>query len=265
MSKRAYLFVLTIATLAVPAFAGTDIIPCAVGNKWQYDCYKTFVGKVVFQGKTMASMKDASFGSSVYEVLSVDSKSAQPVYEYRESTKTSSSTGGTDLDDQTDLKLVNDDTGQRILSTYQTASSMDKPDKQDYNPPLLYYVRNAALGKEWTVGTMRDEDTSSPLAAKAVGRETVTVPAGTFKDCLKVIYSSESISGTVEVWQKQFTITAGRSRGVYWVADGVGVVKELEVATSTAETTGPDGKSPLTIDSAQCSVSELRPGFIVKK
>lgn len=263
MTKRAIVLSLAILTLGTCAFAATDIIPCAVGNKWQYDCYKTFVGKVVFQGRTMAAMKDASFGTSVYEVLSVD-KSAQPVYEYRESTKSVSSTGGSDIDEQTEFKLANGASGQQILSTYQTASSMDKPDKQDYSPPLLYYVHDAAPGKEWNVGTIRDEETSSPVTAKAVGRETVTVPAGTFKDCLKVVYSSDAMSGTVDIWQKQFNITSGRSRGIYWVADGVGVVKELEIATSTAETTGPDGKSPLTIDSAQCSVSELRPGFVVK-
>jgi hypothetical protein len=264
MVRNAFISILVLFELAVPVLASTDIIPCTVGNKWQYDCYKIFRGAVRYQGKTMASTNDTSFGSSVYEVLSVDDKPARPVYEYRETTNTASCTGGTDSDEQTDLKLVNDDAGQRVLSTYQTASSLDKPDKQDYDPPLLYYVRDAAPGKEWTVGTMRDENTTTPLTARAVGRETVTVPAGTFKDCLKVIYVSDTTSGTVDVWQKQFTITAGRSRGVYWVADGVGVVKELEIATSTAETPGPDGKTPLTIDSASCSVSELRPGFIVK-
>lgn len=264
MAKKAIVLSLFVLSVGASALAATDIIPCAVGNRWQYDCYKTFVGKVIFQGRTMASMTDASFGSSVYEVLSVDNKTAQPIYEYRESTNTTSSTGGADADDQTDIKLLNDDSGQRILSTHRTGSTMDKPDNQEYDPPLLYYVRNAAPGRQWTVGTVRDEDTATPLSAKAVGRETVTVPAGTFKDCLKIVYASDSMSGTVEVWQKQFNITSGRSRAVYWVADGVGVVKELEIATSTAETIGPDGKSPLTIDSATCSVSELRPGYIVK-
>lgn len=265
MSKRAYLLVLTIAVLAVPAFAATDIIPCAVGNHWHYDCYKTLRGALRYQGKTMTSMDDASFGSSVYEVLSVDSKSAQPVYEYRETTNTSSSAGGSESRDQVDLKVVNGDSGQQLLSSYRTSTNSDKPDKQDYDPPLLYYSRDAAPGRQWTVGTMRDEDTKVPMTAKAVGKETVTVPAGTFKDCLKVVYSADAMSGTVDLWNKQFTVTSGRSRGVYWVAEGVGVVKELQIVTSTAETPGPDGKSPLTIESASCSVSELRPGFVVKK
>lgn len=265
MIRKASILALIAVSFAASAFAATDIIPCAVGNKWQYDCYKLLRGAVRYQGKTMTSMDDSSFGSSVYEVLSVDSKAAPPVYEYRETTDTSSSTGGSDSRDQIDIKLVNSDTGQQMLSTYRTASGQDKPDKQDYDPRLLYYSRDAAPGKEWTVGTMRDEDTKVPMTAKAVGKETITVPAGTFKDCLKVIYSADTMSGNVDLWGKQFTVTSGRSRGVYWVAEGVGVVKELEIATSTAETPGPDGKSPLTIESASCSVRELRPGFVVKK
>ena len=264
MIKKALILALVTAWCATSALA-TDIIPCAVGNKWQYDCYKLLRGAVRYQGRTMTSLNDASFGSSVYEVLSVDDKSAQPVYEYRETTTTSSSTGGSESRDQVDLKVVNGDSGQQLLSSYRTSTGSDKPDKQDYDPPLLYFSRDPAPGLQWTVGIMRDEETKTPMTAKAVGKETVTVPAGTFKDCLKVVYSSDSMSGTVDLWDKQFTVTSGRSRGVYWVAQGVGVVKELAIAVSTAETPGPDGKSPLTIESSSCSVSELRPGFIVKK
>lgn len=265
MTKRTQRLVLMIASiaLALPALAGVDIIPCVVGNKWTYDCYKMYTGDVRFKGKSMSKMSDASFGTSTYEVLAMD-KSASPIYEYRESTKTSSSTGGSDSNDQVDLRLANDAAGQHVVSSYQTSTSMDKADRQDYDPHLLYFAGDAAVGKEWTVGSMREENTLIPMTAKVVGKETVTVPAGTFKDCLRVVYSSDAISGTVDVWQKQFNITSGKSRGVYWVAEGIGVVKELEVATSTAESAGPDG-TPVTIESSSCSVSELRPGFVVKK
>ncbi len=262
MLKRVTLLALALAAAATCALAATDIIPCAVGNKWQYDCYKVIRGSVTYQGKSMGSMDDTSFGSSVYEVLSVDSKSAQPIYSYRETTDTSSA--GSEPDhDQTDLQIRNDATGQYILSSYRTGSSMDAPDKQQYETPLLYYVRGATPGKEWSVGVMRDENTLVPVTAKVIGREAVTVPAGTFKDCLKVVYISDTMSGTVDIWNKQFNITSGKSRGIYWVAEGVGVVKELEIATSTAETPGPDG-APISIESSSCSVSELKPGFVVK-
>lgn len=264
LTKRTQTLVLMIASiaLALPALA-VDIIPCAVGNKWTYDCYKMYTGDIRYQGKSMSKMSDASFGSSTYEVIAMD-KSAQPVYDYREATQTASSTGGSDSKDQVDLKLSNDAAGQHVISSYQTSSSMDKADRQDYDPTLLYFAKDAVSGKEWTVGNMREENTLIPMTAKVVGRETVTVPAGTFKDCLRVVYLSDAIGGTVDLWQKQFNITSGKSRGVYWVAEGVGVVKELEVATSVAEAPGPDG-TPLRVESSSCSVSELKPGFTVKK
>jgi len=256
-------FACVLVTLAAAAFA-TDIIPCAVGNKWEYDCYKVFKGDVRFQGKSVGSNNDASFGTSVYEVLAVDNKSAQPVYDYRETTQTKSSTGGGDSTETLDLKLINDNEGQKVIWTSQEATGDDKPDKQTYDPPIFYYKHNCAPGQQWNVGVMRDTDTRIPLIAKVVGKETITVPAGTFKDCLKVAYTSDDISGTVDMWEKQFTITSGKSRGIYWVADGVGVVKELEVSTSVAETKGPDG-TPVSVSTATCVVSELRPGYIIKK
>ncbi len=265
MLKRTQILVLIIVSLAlvVPAVAAVEMIPCTVGNKWTYDCYKMFAGDIRYQGKSMNKMTDASFGSATYEVLAVD-KSTPPVYEYRETIKTSSSSGANDANDQVDLKIMNDDAGLRVLSSYQTSSNTESADRQDYDPALLYFPKDASVGKEWSVGNMREEKTLIPMTAKVVGRETITVPAGTFKDCLRVVYSCDSISGSAEVWQKEFKITGGRTRGVYWVAEGIGVVKELEVATSTAEAPGPDG-TPLTIESSSCSVSELRPGYVVKK
>lgn len=265
MTKRTQILVLTIVALALalPVLAGVEIIPCAVGNKWSYDCYRMYTGDIRYQGKSMNKMSDTSFGSAVYEVLAMD-KSMPPVYEYRETTKMSSSTGGTASDDQVDLRIVNDDLGQRVLSTHQTSTTTERNDRQDYDPALVYFPKQTVVGKQWSVGNMREENTVIPMNAKIVGIETVTVPAGTFKDCLRVVYSCDAIAGTVDVWQKQFTITSGKSRGVYWVAEGVGVVKEVEVSSSRAEAPGPDG-TPVTIESSQCSISELKPGYVVKK
>jgi len=259
--RAVIVFALTLVSAA--AMASYDIIPCVVGNKWTYDCYKVYTGDVRFQGKSMNKINDASYGTSTYEVLAMD-KSQPPVYDYKETTQTSSSTGGSDSTDQVDLRLSSDDAGQHVISSYQTSTGMDSPDRQDYDPSLLYFPKDTSVGKTWTVGNMREENTLIPMTAKVVGKETVTVPAGTFKDCLRVVYSCDNISGTVDVWQKQFNITSGKSRGIYWIAEGVGVVKELEIATSTAEAPGPDG-TPVTIESSQCSVSELRPGYTVKK
>jgi hypothetical protein len=231
-----------------------------VGNKWEYDAVKLLRAEITFKGKSLASIREPSSGTSVYQVVGAD-KSTPPVYEYTESTDWNSS-GGTDSE-KIQINVVNDSAGLKILSTVQDSQEGKAPEKQTYDPALLYYAKDPSPGRSWDVGTMKDGDTKSPTTAKAVGRETDTVPAGTFKDCLKVVYISDDISGTMEMWDKTFTITSGRSRGVYWIADGVGVVKELEVATSKAETPGPDG-TPVTVEAATCSVSELKPGYVAK-
>lgn len=253
-----------LALIAAPVFAAYEITPCAVGNRWEYDTYKVFRGNIHFQGKVMAQINDASSGSSIYEVLSTEEKTNPTVFNYRETTHLQSAAGAGEENSTVDLRLSNNNQGMRVLSTVADSEDSKKSEKQSYDPPLLYYLKDAVSGKPWTVGVMTDSDTKAPMSAKAMGKETVTVPAGTFKDCLKVVYTSDEISGTTEVWGKQFNLTTGKSRGIYWIADGVGVVKELEVSTSTAESPGPDG-TPITIDAATCTVSELRPGYTIKK
>lgn len=253
-----------LAVSALPVLAGAmDMIPCAVGNKWEFNSYKVTKGHITFQGKTVAVMDDASSGSAVYEVLSVDKNSGPAIWSYAETTKTTS-TSGTSNSDRVQLNFTYDNGLMKILSTSHDESGAKKADNETYDPPVLYFDRaSAGSGKKWDVGLMRDGDAKNPLSAYGAGRETVTVPAGTFKDCLKVVYVSDSISGTVDIWNKDFNITSGRSRGVYWIAEGIGVVKELEISTSTAEASGPDG-TPITVDGSSCTVNELKPGYIVK-
>jgi len=260
---RKTLTIVLFAALALPASA-MDIIPCAVGNKWEYETVKLLRASVTHNGNVLSAIREASSGKSVYEVVSVDSAANSPVYEYRESVALWPARGGKADTDITLLKIKYDDEGLKIISTYREGSEDSESELQNYDPPLLYYSRSAEAGKTWDVGVMRDGDAKNPMSARGAGRETVTVPAGTFKDCLKVVYIGDEISGTMEMWGRTFTITSGRSRGIYWIADGVGVVKELEVSTSVAETHGPDGK-PVVIEAASCTVSELKPGYVVKK
>lgn len=267
MTHKMQILVLTLVLVALtlPVTAETEMIPVAEGNKWTYDCYRSIVGAITFLGRTMSSLNDVSFGLSVYEVMSVDDKANPPAFQYRESIDTTSSSGGPGSHSQIDIKFARTERGQEITSTNRSATASDDGDKQDYSPALLYYMRDAVPGKQWDVGSMRDANTETPMKAKAVGKETVTVPAGTFKDCLKVVYYSDALTGSADIWGKEFDVTSGRTRGIYWIADGVGIVKELEIAESVAETIGPDGVTPLKIESSSCDVRELKPGFIVKK
>ena len=265
MVKSLYklVFAAILAALALPVSASLDIIPCAVGNKWEYGCANVLRATISFQGNAIANLNKASSGSSVYEIATVDSKGSQPVYEYVESSSMQEVNGELDTS-KTTLRITSDDTGLRILSEYKENSQEDEPEKQSYDPPLFYFSKGAATGKTWDVGTMISGEVKTPMAAYCGEKETVTVPAGTFKDCLKVVYTNDEIIGTIDIMKKTFTFTSGRSRGIYWVADGIGVVKELEVSTATAETPGPGGKM-FTMEMATCTVSELKPGYTIKK
>lgn len=266
MSGSRFLFLLlalSFIALAQCASADLTMVPTEPGNRWEFEVVKLLRARITYEGKTVATLKDPASGSAVYEVVSADSKQTPPVYDYRESVDLMSTNGHNDTR-TTRLNIVNEDGDVKILSTVRESSGEKNPDKQSYDPPLFYYSKGAANGQSWDVGEMRDGETRSATTARGAGRETVTVPAGTFKDCLKVIYTSDSAAGTIQMWDKTFTITSARSRGIYWIAEGVGVVKELEIATSVASADGPDSK-PVIIEAASCTVSELKPGYVVKK
>ncbi|MCE5197820.1 MAG: hypothetical protein ABFD54_09415 [Armatimonadota bacterium] len=255
--------IVLLASLALPVMAATEIIPCVPGNKWEYDSYKIIHGTLAIDGHAVATMQDESSGSSVYEVLSQESGSSPVIYNYREVTDLKSISGSTQHE-SSNLKISNTPQGLLIHSSDNESSDESQAEKESYDPPLLYFSKSASSGKSWDVGMMRSGDIKSPVSAKVAGKETVTVPAGTFKDCLKVVYTTEEITGTIEMMGQKFNITSGRRRGIYWVADGIGVVKELEVVTSGAQAPGPSGK-PVMMDTSFCTVSELRPGYVVKK
>ena len=251
-----------LTAVAIPVCAAVDIIPCAPGNRWEYDCVKVLRAKISLEGQTMATLYDPASGTSVYEVLGADTKVKPTVYDYCESTRMKSLNGNTD-DSKTQMNITNDGGILKILSTAHESSAEKETKKQSYDPALTYFTKDAVAGKSWNVGVMRDEDIRTPVTAHGAGKETVTVPAGTFKDCVKVIYSSDDVSGTMQMWGQTFTLTAAHTRGIYWVADGVGVVKEMEVNTSTAQAEGPEGK-PVNVEYADCVISELKPGYTVK-
>lgn len=261
-NKLTYILILTV--LAIPALAAPEMIPLAAGNKWEFGSVKLLRATIRLEDRALVNMRNPSSGKSTYEVVSVEDSGGKPVWKYTESTEMASNSSSAEDTDNTELKLSSDDGWLKILSSVSEQSGSKGPDTQTYEPPLTYYPTDAAVGKAWEVGTMRDETTSTLVSAKIVGKETVTVPAGTFKDCLKVVYSSDEITGTIDLWEKSFTLTSGKTRGIYWVADGVGVVKELEVSTSTAEGDGPAGKKVI-LEAATCVVSELRPGYVVKR
>lgn len=261
---RRTLIIVVLVALALPVAASEEIIPTVVGNKWQYESVKLTHASMEYKGQVVARMNDTSSGSCVYEVISVDNAAGGPVFDYTESTSLRSTSSGSVSNDKSELKLINGPSGLKIISIVTDSSEGKESERQSYDPPLNYFSKDAVSGKTWEVGTMRDGDIKNTMTARGAGRETVTVPAGTFKNCLKVIYSGDDISGSMNVMGQKFTLTAGKSRGIYWIADGIGVIKELEVSTSTAQAPGPGGGF-VTLEGATVTVTELKPGYVVKK
>ena len=75
---------------------------------------------------------------------------------------------------------------------------------------------------------MRSEGLSLPTSATVSGPETVTVPAGTYKECMKVIYQHTSVSGTTDLPAGRLEIERGSGTDTVWLAPGVGTVKEVQ-------------------------------------
>jgi hypothetical protein len=119
----------------------------------------------------------------------------------------------------------------------------------DYSPPQVFLPTQIDLGSEWTV----ESEATIPLAGKiavtnraeVVAIEDVTVPVGTFRDCLKIVQDA-----TIKL-----TIAELGLSSTMWLALEVGLVKstntdgvvfeliQLDIAQKEPETAvQPNGK-----------------------
>ena len=119
----------------------------------------------------------------------------------------------------------------------------------DYSPPQVFLPTRIDLGSEWTI----ESEATIPLAGKiavtnraeVVAIEDVTVPAGTFRNCLKIVQDI-----TIKL-----TIAELEQTSIMWLAPEVGLVKstntddvvfeliQLDIAQNEPETAvQPNGK-----------------------
>ncbi len=107
------------------------------------------------------------------------------------------------------------------------AEGVQKPDSNYYEPNLqvLKLPIDSAVG--WKVGTMKMQGMSIDLEAQVVGLEDVEVPAGSFKNCLKVRSSSTKASGTLKGPALfSMNVAGGSFTSTSWYAPDVGLVKQ---------------------------------------
>jgi hypothetical protein len=101
-----------------------------------------------------------------------------------------------------------------------------------YEAPLVWLKLPLQPGAKWNVGKLKLDGIDAVTTAEVAGTEDVTVPAGTYKGCTKVIYRHTQLAGQLNLPAAKATVESGQGTTTLWLAPGVGPVKE------TAELTG---------------------------
>ncbi|MCS6862084.1 MAG: hypothetical protein NZT92_17405 [Abditibacteriales bacterium] len=130
---------------------------------------------------------------------------------------------------------------------------------EKYNPPLRLLKKTLKEGDTWEVGTLRQEKLSMPARAKVAAFEDVTVPAGTFKQCLKLVREVTEPTGQVEGGGFLLDVKKGNMTSTQWYAPGVGLVKEETKVNLTLEAMG------MVVEFHQTQNRALQAGYQVAK
>lgn len=109
---------------------------------------------------------------------------------------------------------------------YKKVDKKYDPSDKFFNPPYVYLPLKMRIGQSFTsywLDTRPYGAPSTTICSRTIefeGLETITVPSGRFKDCLKIKYGQfdhEENPGDHEV-----------TKGWIWLARGVGIVKTVE-------------------------------------
>lgn len=130
---------------------------------------------------------------------------------------------------------------------------------EKYSPPLRLLKKTLKEGDTWEVGTLRQEKLSMPMRVKVAAFEDVTVPAGTFKQCLKLVQEVTEPSGQVEGGGFVLDVKKGNLTSTAWHAPGVGLVKEETKLNFTLEAMG------MVVEFQQTQNRALQAGYRVAK
>jgi uncharacterized protein DUF3386 len=173
---------------------GTDVreyYPLALGNMWVYQIKQYRAdGQVFYRLRTQVAADEVKIG------------------------------------DRVTARRIADDRGQYSLisvdaSRFRVYVENDGQGEVKFNPPMTYLDVNYTPGKSYTQAHIIGVDEAISSEASYWGLESVTTPAGSFRDCLKVRFQSTKPSGA--------TTTVTR-----YLAKGVGVVREIREIFSPA-------------------------------
>lgn len=252
-----HLVILVLLTVSVAA-AEKGVLPLAVGNQWEYSITENGVMSSG-EGETSRSMEMRSTGTCLEEVVSIkEHRKDGMVYEYRSVTKMDAGLNMEASEATEDTLLLASEKG--IAITASKSSGMDgllSNEWVKYDPPLTIYGSGMKPGDKWKIGTIREGDLRMPMEAQVAGTQTVTVPAGTFENCLKIYVTCRKVTGTMGSGKELASIQSGKSVNTVWVHPDVGVVREENILQAKMQFG--DGGPPMI--GTQRKVKELLPGY----
>ncbi len=224
----------SLAVLLSPrASAGEDVarwMPLGIGSRWVYDSHS----------ESRASLGElqhaAEMTGEVVVTVEGVAQSDPDVRVMRSFIRNQTQLGNeitvvrTDHLSYSDGSLLWHANGLEQAGAFFETRSLDRLD-----PPHVLLKSPFARGMRWRVGSRTSdhyefEGEQVPLmgeeieSAEYASVETVTTPAGTFDDCLKVVYRT-TVSATLPANQAPDAGGSGVEQRIEWFAPGIGVVK----------------------------------------
>ena len=266
MRKLIFVFACLLAAGATPAFCASEqkaAMPLAVGNRWEYSVIEMGIMSVEMDGESRSAETQAE-GTCVDEIVGVKERRSNGdiVYEHRSVTKAESPSDEQAMELTVDTLMLVSEKGISVLA--RKAAGMEdlfSGKWVEYDPPLVMFGAAMSPGKKWKIGNDRDGGLRMPIFAQVAGYETVTVPAGTFKDCLKVHIVCSRITGTMGSGKDKATIKSGRSVDTVWIAPGIGVVKEDNITQMKMQFAPDESGCAPTMTGTNRQIKELQPGY----
>ena len=265
--RRTLLLALLLLGMAASIHAADtkSVLPLAVGNRWEYSIYMVGVTSVG-EGEDSQSAYTEGDGSCTEEVTAVNErrKNGDVVYEMRSTTNAAYETGADPKETITDTRLLASKAGIFMLASKANGLNGILTDEwQEYDPPLVLYGSDVKPGKKWKVGTIRDGGLTLPTQVSVAGKETVTVPAGTFKDCLKLHVICNKVAGSMGEGDDKVIIKSGKSLNTVWIYPGVGTVKEDTILQAKMLFPATDTRPELLMTGTQRKIRELQSRYKV--
>jgi hypothetical protein len=252
MKRISVLFVLTLA-LAPMAVRSAEISLADVtpsrGDKCVYKVFEQT--SMVFEGTPVTSSSHGT-GTETSEAVAVSAGSDRTVFMVLTSraVETTHPDGKKDNSSSYSLETCRATKGGIwVDSSWAWENGEDA--SVDVGEKFLEMRIPCAPGTSWHGGrvTYKDGFTARPFC-EAASYEDVQVPAGTFKNCLKVTSSTpDGLDGTILQGNQRLEIVSGKLDVTTWFYPRVGIVKEVSVTSLRLRPEGEEQAAILKMDS----------------